>query len=153
MKFGDVLKKERTQKKLDIERVANELNLSIEAYQKLEAGESTAEEWAPKLALLAVKLETPTSRLLATSGKSKDVVEGKCGELIKGHRERKQLALEPIAEFTGISIEELKHVEAGTSPIETWGWRFLRFAELIEQPVFNLFYPCGLSYKELDDYP
>ena len=29
----------------------------------------------------------------------------------------------------------------------------LGFAEVIEQPVFNLFYPCGLPFQELDDYP
>ena len=25
--------------------------------------------------------------------------------------------------------------------------------EMREQPVFNLFYPCGLPFQELDDYP
>ena len=25
--------------------------------------------------------------------------------------------------------------------------------EMIEQPVFNLFYPCGLPLDKLDDYP
>jgi hypothetical protein len=29
----------------------------------------------------------------------------------------------------------------------------LRFAEMIEQPIFNLFYPCGLPLQELQDYP
>ena len=37
--------------------------------------------------------------------------------------------------------------------IEKYGPLLLHFAELIEQPVFNLFYPCGLPLEKLDDYP
>jgi len=29
----------------------------------------------------------------------------------------------------------------------------LRFAEVIEQPVFNLYHPCGVPYDQIDDYP
>ena len=36
---------------------------------------------------------------------------------------------------------------------EEYGPVLLHFAEIIEQPVFNLFYPCGLPLEKLDDYP
>ena len=52
-----------------------------------------------------------------------------------------------------LSQEEYLEIEAGKSPIEKYGPLFLGFAEVIEQPVFNLFYPCGLPFQELDDYP
>lgn len=63
---------------------------------------------------------------------------------------------EEIAAAMGISIEEYREVEAGTSPIEKYGPLLLRFAEMLEPSfpvIFNLFYPCGLDYRELDDYP
>ena len=153
MTLGDVLKKERTNKKLTIEKVAEELKLSLSDYEQWEAGQTPIEEWGPKLALLAIKLSKPTSRLLAKSGKSKDVAEGKCGSLIQGHREEKELSLEKMAELVNMSVDEYKQIEVGESPVEKYGWRFLRFAELIEQPVFNLFYPCGLPFQQLNDYP
>ena len=39
------------------------------------------------------------------------------------------------------------------SYLETPTSRPLASAEMIDQPVFNLFYPCGLPFWELDDYP
>ena len=70
MKLGDVIKKERERKKLSFEHTASQLGLSEEEYREIENGQSPAEEWGPRLALIAIKTEKPTSRLLAESGKS-----------------------------------------------------------------------------------
>jgi DNA-binding XRE family transcriptional regulator len=122
-------------------------------YTEIECGTSPAEKWGPLLAKIAIKLETPTSRLLAQSGKSADCKEGQAAELIRGHRERRQKTVDQMAEQLEISKEEYEQIEAGQSGIEKYGPLLLHFAELIEQPVFNLFYPCGLPLEKLDDYP
>lgn len=153
MKLGDVLRKERKNKKLEVGDVATKLGLSTEEWETMEAGESPAEEWGPRLALIAIELETPTSRLLADSGRFEDTKEGQAGGLIKKHREKREKTEAQMAEALEISEEEYREIEAGKSLLETYGPRFLGFAELIEQPVFNLFYPCGLPFQELDDYP
>lgn len=153
MKLGDVLRKERENKKLSVEEVAGKLRISADEWQAMEAGESPAEEWGPRLAAIAIELETPTSRLLAESGRFEDTREGQAGELIRKHRERREKSEGELAEALAIPEEEYREIEAGSSPLETYGPRFLGFAEAIEQPVFNLFYPCGLPFQELDDYP
>jgi len=153
VKLGDVLKKERTNKELEIGEVASKLGISEDEYEKMEAGESDAEKWGPILAQIAIELETPTSRLLAESGRSEDTEKGQAGGLIKGHRERREKTVEQMAEALEISADEYGEIEEGKSPIEVMGPRLLAFAEVIEQPVFNLFYPCGLPFQELDDYP
>ena len=153
MKLGDVLKKERERKKLSPEDTASRLSVSPEKYSELEGGGSPAEKWGPLLAKIAIKLETPTSRLLAESGKSADTKAGQAGELIRKHRERRQKTVEQMAEQLEISKEEYEQIEAGQSGIEEYGPLLLHYAEIIEQPVFNLFYPCGLPLEKLDDYP
>jgi transcriptional regulator with XRE-family HTH domain len=153
VKLGDVLKKERERKKLSLEDTAAKLGLDVEKYRDIEAGNSPAERWGPLLAKVAIKLETPTSRLLADSGKSADTKPGQAGELITKHRERRTKTVEQMAEGLEISKEEYQEIEAGKSPIEEYGPLLLHFAEIIEQPVFNLFYPCGLPLEKLDDYP
>lgn len=156
MKLGDVLKKEREKKELSTEEVASKLDISTDEYGAMEAGESDAERWGPILAHIAIELETPTSRLLAESGRSEDCKDGQAGGLIKGHRETREKTTEQMVEALSqfeVTAEEYASVEAGKSPIEVMGPRFLAFAEAIEQPVFNLFYPCGLPFQELDDYP
>ena len=168
MKLGDVLKKEREGKGLSVdkglsaEEVAKKLGISEAEYLEIEAGESPAEAWGPHLALIAVALETPTSRLLAESGRFKDTEKGQAGPLIKGYRERREKSVEEVVEEVNkervdptpeLSEEEYLEIEAGKSPIEKYGPLFLGFAEVIDQPVFNLFYPCGLPFQELDDYP
>ena len=59
-----------------------------------------------------------------------------------------------MAEALGISREEYARIESGQSEVEEYGPLFLRFAEAIEQPVFNLFYPFGLPLDKLsvEDY-
>lgn len=153
MKLGDVLKKERERKKLSPEETASRLSVSQEKYSELEGGGSPAEKWGPLLAKIAIKLETPTSRLLAESGKSADTKDGQAGELIRKHRERRQKTVDQMAEQLEISKEEYEQIEAGQSGIEEYGPLLLHYAEIIEQPVFNLFYPCGLPLEKLDDYP
>jgi len=162
MKLGDVLRKEREKKGLSVEAVTSKLGISPAEYETMEAGESEAEKWGPVLAQIAIALETPTSRLLADSGRSADTREGQAGELIRQHRERREKTADELAEAVAdglatvhveLSREEYETIEAAKSPIETVGPRLLAFAEVIEQPVFNLFYPCGLPFQELDDYP
>jgi transcriptional regulator with XRE-family HTH domain len=155
VKQGDVLKKERERKKISIEGAAEKLGLSADQYRDIEAGNSPAEQLGTLLAQIAIKLETPTSRLLAESGKSADTRAGQAGELIKRHRERRGKTPEQMAELLEISPEEYQKIESGQSGIEEWGPFFLRFAEMIDQPVFNLFYPAGLHYSVLkpEDYP
>jgi transcriptional regulator with XRE-family HTH domain len=153
MKLGDVLKKERNKKPLTVTATANRLGVTEDEYRDIEAGGSPAEEWGPLLAEIAIQLETPTSRLLAESGRAADARPGQAGVLIRGHRERREKTAEQMAEALGIPLERYETIEAGTSPLETYGPLLLAFAEAIEQPVFNLFYPCGLPFRELDDYP
>ena len=154
MKLGEVLMKERERKKLSMEDMAGKLEIPVERYQEIEAGQSPAETWGPLLAKIAIKLETPTSRLLAESGKSADTQSGQAGTLIQKHRERRSKSPEQMAEMLEISADEYRQIEGGQSPIEEYGPLFLRFAEAIEQPVFNLFYPFGLPLDKLtvEDY-
>ena len=155
MKLGDVLKKERERKRLTPEAVAAKLGISVEDYQEMESGNSPAEEWGPRLALIAVKLKTPTSRLIAQTGKSADArpEQGQCGRLIKSHREDRGLSVEQFADAIKVSESDAISIENGGSPLETYAPRLLAYAEVIDQPVFNLFYPCGLPLDSLTDYP
>ena len=70
MKLGDVLRKERERKRLAVESVAAELNVRVDDYQEFEGGSSPIEQWAPKLAQIAIQLSTPTSPLMSETGKS-----------------------------------------------------------------------------------
>jgi len=154
VKLGEVLKKERERKKLSSDDVASKLGISPEEYKEIEEGNSPAEKWGPQLAKIAIKLETPTSRLLADSGKSADCKEGQAAGLIQKHRERRQKTVDQMAEQLEIGKDEYEQIEAGTSGIEKYGPLLLHFAEIIEQPVFNLFYPFGLPLDQLrlEDY-
>jgi len=151
MKLGDVLRKERERKELAAEQVAARLELPLDEYQDLEAGSSPIEQWAPKLAQIAVALSVPTSRLISETGKSADA--NQCGRLITFHRQQRELAQEELARKIDIPVSELDSIEAGQSPLEQYAPVLLRFAEVIGQPIFNLFYPCGLRLDELTDYP
>ena len=173
MKLGDVLKKERegrglsTVGSLTTAEVAEKLGLPEDEYLQIEAGESPAELWCPHLAHIAVALETPTSRLLAESGRFSDTKAGQAGTLIRGHREEREKSVDEMVEalnswgeemgeqdgYRELTREDYEQIEAGESPIEKYGPLALGFAEVIEQPVFNIFYPCGLPFQELDDYP
>ena len=151
MKLGDVLRKERERKRLDVEEVAAELKVPIGDYQELETGASPIEQWAPKLAEIAIQLSTPTSRLISETGKSNAAKNR--GRLIRAHREKRELDQEQLAKSLGWQVSELDSIEAGQSPLENYAPMLLKFAEVIEQPIFNLFYPCGLPLTQLEDYP
>ncbi len=162
MKLGEVLKKERRKKGLSAQDTAARLGISPADYASLEAGESPAEKWGPILAEIAIALETPTSRLWAESGRSEDCRPGQAGLLIARHRKNRGLSAKAVATRIAekvkpleisFGLQEFRQVEAGESPLETVGPQLLAFAAYIEQPVFNLFYPCGLPFSELDDYP
>ena len=155
MKFGDVLRKERERKRLSVEATATKLGLPVAAYEEMEGGASQMEEWAPKLAEIAIKLSTPTSRLISETGKSAQAAQsdGQCGRLISKHRERRGMSQDELAGKLGWPVEHIVTIENGSSPLEQNGPLVLRFAEVIDQPVFNLFYPCGLPFGELTDYP
>jgi transcriptional regulator with XRE-family HTH domain len=153
MKLGEVIAKERVRASRRTEEMAGALGISVPEYEALERGETPAERWGPILAQLAVKLAVPTSRLVADSGRSADYQAGNCGKLIREQRERKQLTTEQLAELLALPAAELAAIEAGQSELEVWAPRFLRCAELVEQPVFNFFYPCGLPFESLTDYP
>jgi transcriptional regulator with XRE-family HTH domain len=155
MKLGDVLRKERERKKLTREESAARLGITLDEYQEFESGSSVIEEWGPKLAQLAIKLSTPTSRLISETGKSGQarLLEGQCGRLIRTYREKRRLSQDDMAKQLGWPIEQYLDIENGRTPLEAFGPLLLRFAELIDQPIFNLFYPCGLPFNSLDDYP
>jgi transcriptional regulator with XRE-family HTH domain len=155
MKFGDVLRKERERRSLTVDDAAAKLGLSAVAYTEVEGGASPIEDWAPKLAEIAIKLATPTSRLISETGKSAQAAQenGQCGRLIRAHRESRGLSREDLAAQLGWTVEQLVAIENGASPLEQYAPMTLRFAEVIEQPIFNLFYPCGLPFAELTDYP
>jgi transcriptional regulator with XRE-family HTH domain len=155
MKLGDVLRKERERKRLGVEDAAAKLGLSIDAYQEIEAGASPIEEWGPKVAEIAIKLKTPTARLISETGRSAQAAQdgGQCGRLIRKHREKRELSREELVAQLGWPSELLASLEEGGSPLEQYAPLLLQFAEMIDQPIFNLFYPCGLPYGGLKDYP
>jgi transcriptional regulator with XRE-family HTH domain len=154
VKQGEVLMKERERKKLSPEELAGKLEIPVDRYLGIEAGESPAEKWGPLIRELAVTLGVPTSRMFATTGKWADTRPGQAGELIRQHREVKGLSVEAVAEKLGVTVEEYKAIESGTSEIEEWGPFFLRYAAEVLDPhfpgvVFNLFHPFGLPFEKL----
>jgi transcriptional regulator with XRE-family HTH domain len=155
VKLGDVLKKERERRKLSISDCAARLGIEESDYQVLESGQSPAEQWGPRLARIAVKLATPTSRLISETGRASDARrdEGQCGRLIAAHRARVGISREELSACLETAPEEIMYIESGRSPIEGYGPVLLGFAEVVDLPVFNLFYPCGLPLDALEDYP
>ncbi len=152
MRLGDVLAKERKRKGLPADKGALDLGIPLDQYQDWEAGNSTAGKWGPVLAKIAIRLETPVSRLLAETGKAADTRKGQAAKLIAYHRTRRGVSGQELSEWSGCTTEELAEIELGQSAIEDVGPRLLRFAELVNQPVFNLFYPCGLPLETIEDY-
>lgn len=146
--------KERERKKLSPEELAGKLDMPVDRYLGIEAGESPAERWGPLIRELAVTLGVPTSRMFATTGRWADTRPGQAGELIRAHRETKGISVEAVAEKLGIPVEDYKKIESGTSEIEEWGPFFLRYAAEVLDPhfpgvVFNLFHPFGLPFEKL----
>ncbi|MGA9771714.1 MAG: helix-turn-helix domain-containing protein [Blastocatellia bacterium] len=155
MKLGELLAKERERRRLTSEDVAVKLGLSAQEYSHIENGASDIERWGPRLAQFAIKLKAPTSRLISENGRS-DLAgreAGQCGKLIKRHREQRGLSQQNLAELLEIPLPELVSIENGESQIETYAPLLLRFAELMELPIFNLFYPFGLPLEKVSEYP
>jgi transcriptional regulator with XRE-family HTH domain len=146
---GDVLRYFRQENNLSAESIARQLGMGISEYTSLENGASAGEIWGPKLGLIAINLETPTSRLIADSGRSADYKPRQCGFLIRKHRQRKGLSIGGLAAVLEVSEADLERIENGQSPLETWGPLFLKFSEIIGQPVFNLFYPYAKAISQL----
>lgn len=153
MTLGDVLRKERQARGLSAADVAARLGIADGDYEQLEGGQSGAERWGPVLARLAIQFETPTSRLICESGRSEDAKSGECGGRIRAARERRGLTPAAVADAIEVTAGDYAEIEASRSPIERYGPLLLRFAEIVEQPVFNLFYPCGIAFEKLEDYP
>jgi transcriptional regulator with XRE-family HTH domain len=155
MKLGDVLRKERERQKIPLDEMATLLRIPQHRYEELEAGENDLEEWGPRLAEIAIFLQTPTSRLISETGKYAGAAQeaGQCGKLIMKHRERRGLTREKLAETMNVAATVVEEVERGGSPLENCGPLLLHFAELVDQPIFNLFYPCGLAFNTINEYP
>jgi transcriptional regulator with XRE-family HTH domain len=153
MKLGDVLRKERTLRGISPEEAAARLGLAAAEYDLLESGRSPAESWGPLLARLAIKLGAQTSRLVSETGRSGGSPRGSCGGRIRRHREAARKSVAELAAAAGISPEVYEQIECGQSPVEEYGPLLLRFAEMVGQPVFNLFYPCALPLEKIEDYP
>lgn len=155
MKLGDVLRKERNQKKLTLDDAASKLGISAEEYHEMESGNSAAEEWGPCLARIAINLQTATSRLTAETGKSSHSMQadGQCGKLIRERRKQRGISQQELAAMTDISASEMQQIEDGRTPLEKYGPVLVSFSELVDQPIFNLFYSCGLPLDNLSSYP
>ena len=155
MTLGDVLKKERNRRDLSERFVAQHMRLTESEYQNLESGDSPIEEWGPQLAQLAISLGTPTARLISETGKPSQVVGGSrtCGSLIQTYRNKRGMSHSDLAEQLGCAVFDVQSIEDGNSPLEVYAPLLLAFATCIDQPIFNLFYPCGIAFDQLDDYP
>ena len=153
MKLGDVLRKERQARGLSAADLSARIGLAEAEYERLEQGLSPAEKWGPVLAKIAIRFETPTSRLICASGRSVDAGAGGCGPRIRAKREERGDTVEAVAQYLELPFSEYAAVEAGGSPIEECAPVLLRFAEAVDQPIFNLFYPCGIAFEKLEDYP
>jgi len=74
-------------------------------------------------------------------------------DLVRKHRESAK-TVDELAEYIEVGKDEYEQIETGQSSIEKYGPLLLHYAEIIEQPVFNLFYPFGLPLEQLrvEDY-
>jgi transcriptional regulator with XRE-family HTH domain len=154
MKLGEILKKERERKKITIDDVAGRLGIGADEYREMEGGNTAAEEWGPRLALTGIKLQVPTSRLISETGKSKQArrAGGQCGKLIRAQREKRDITIQELADKIEVPLSQMASIEDGGSLLEHYAPLLLAFAEVIDQPIFNLFYPCGLPLDKLTDY-
>jgi transcriptional regulator with XRE-family HTH domain len=73
--------------------------------------------------------------------------------LIRLHREKRGFSRKELADKLGIPVTDLESIENGGTSLEIYAPLLLSFAEIIDQPIFNLFYPCGLPLEKLTDYP
>lgn len=152
MKLARVFEKERERNGISIADTARSLGMPEDAYRQLENGHSAVEKWGTVLAKAALKLKTPTARLISESGMAVGIKNGNCGKLLRHFREETHASPEEMAAAVGVSTTEYEEIERGDSQLEFFGPILLRFAELVEQPVYNLLFPCGVSIEKLEDY-
>jgi len=154
MNLGEVIRKERERMNLAPKEVASDLGITVKEFEDIESGNSLAENWGPKLAQIAIELEIPISRLISKNGKSDGatIEKGLCGVLIRAKRKAKGLNQDEFAELLDMPLDEVSAIENGTSPLESYAPILLGFAELIKQPIFNLFYPCGVPFQQIENY-
>jgi transcriptional regulator with XRE-family HTH domain len=150
VKLGEVLDLERERRGLGPGEVAAGLGIGMDEWEALAGGASEAERWGLLLAEIAIALGVPTARLVAGSGRAADARSGQVGALVRGHREQRRRSAGEMAAALGIPPADYEAVEAGATPLESWGPRLLAFAELVEEPVFDLLYPCGIALGALD---
>jgi transcriptional regulator with XRE-family HTH domain len=155
MRLGEVLRKERERKQVSVQELAAALDLRPEQYAALEDGEPLFEAWAPTLGLCAMALQVPVSRLISSTGKARDAGKERdqTGRLIRARREQLGVTAESLAGRMAISVAQLEEIERGENCLERYGVLLLRYAEIIEQPIFNFFYPGGIELDRLADYP
>lgn len=77
----------------------------------------------------------------------------KLGDVLKKERERRSIPAAEMAEHLGLSSDAYEALESGNSPMEEYAPLILNFASKIQAPVSSLYYPCGIPFQELDDYP
>jgi transcriptional regulator with XRE-family HTH domain len=77
----------------------------------------------------------------------------KLGDVLKIVREMKGVPLAELAAKSGIEAEELQRMEAGKSPLEEYALFLIRFSEVTQVPMQDLFYSRGVPFDKLDDYP
>lgn len=150
MKFSEVIKKEREKRDISPESAAEGMGISLEEYLAFENDkDQAAEEWANNLVDVAIELEVPTSRLLANTGKSKDIEEGECGKQIRYQRENshKKKTITDIINRLEMTEAEYAEIEGCRSPIEKYGPLYLAFAELVDIPVINILCPEAIPYN------
>ena len=138
--IGELLRDARRRKRLSVEELSAQVGLDPDTLVQWEEGDPDLERWGRVLANIAIELSVPTSRLIAETGRSVDARPGRCGALIQAAREKRQISPEELAEKLGLAPEEYSTVEAGSSPLETYGPAFLKIAEAVDLPVFNLLY-------------
>ena len=153
MKLGDVIRKERERCGISVVQAAETLKLDVEDYARIENGQSAAEQWGPIIATMAMKLEVPMARLLSVNGRSDGVDRSSVGHLLAQHRRAAGISSDAFARQLGMDVGEYTGVEEGAVPLDPLARWLLTFSELVDQPVFNLFFPCGLPMERIDDYP
>lgn len=77
----------------------------------------------------------------------------KLGDVLKKERERRNVPPAAVADRLGITVDAYEAIEAGeNAELENVATLVVRFNDLIEGQVNQLFYPCGLPFSEIDDY-
>ncbi len=74
------------------------------------------------------------------------------GSVLLKERKRSKIAPDEMARRLGIPNTEYMLIESGESPLEKYVELILNFSQVIDRPVSSLYYPCGLPFRDLDNY-